>query len=1080
MAATWGRAEIQVDVDGTALPRQVRALAERAGAIGGTTMGDAFNRSFSERLRDGMRTTFGRIGGWFRGIWGRMFNRGGKDIGDSFTAGFQDSMKSFTMTFDKVSKDVVRQTQDIARSARDVDFGRWADDMGRFGQVFEGIGNDMGRLAIGPGLLEDIGELRQVFDDAGDSAQNASKGFTILWRELESGSSSVDETTQKVEKNRRSWRDLARTIGGFGGRMGGGIKNFFGMMNDGLDGNGRALGRNGSAWKRLSANTRQWTLIIGAVISSMQELAGLGSAAGSGLFVLAGGITAVAVGAIGMIAAFGPFIGDLEKVPRALRSSRKAFDEFGKSAKELQEVLSVSVFEDTEAVWKSFGATLKGLQGPVRTLGRSIRGVFEDLASSIAPGTEAFENLSGLIEKSGPIFRTVMGIIGRFGATLLEAFNNPNFQRSIQEMIGWLDTLGRRFDAFVRSPGFDEWLENGRRVFGAFGSLLDTVGQVLNDLVTKESIDRLVDFIGNIERFVSGPGADILNFFGELDIFGLLAKYLADFGDALEPLGPPMIELAEGLNAVVKSGIDTLAPIIRDVAKALAPFVQGIADFVKAHPKEVADALLLIGAGFAAVKAVKIATIATDLLLFSTSVGTGGEVIRKFDTAKLGKIASGIAGIGLIAAATLIPDSFWEQFDMESHVSQNALTGAGFGAMFGGWGIIIGAGIGVITSLFTDFEASFNDVGNGILFTITSGPLGGVQGALASWFAGLVPEEWKTSDNPFERTLAMIADPVTDPGTFLTNLPTDFQTAWDLIQIGMDTFILDWQTKLATIQTDWATMWTAMHTPEFWFTIADSVGTWAAGLIETFGSTTLTIASTWGTFWNNLPGAMAGGTSTVQSTTTTFLSTLWTTFSARTGSIATTWGIFWNNLTRDPQGAISTILGIVQGWLAQLGGMFISGVSGITGGWTRFWSGLAGPVSSAVSTIIGIVQRLFGPIADAIGRVQSLFNMKGPGGGGGGGGAKAGALILGPRRILTGEAGPEAIVPLNRPLSMVNPAVRGLSAVAQGKSDFSGQGAPGAQRIVNISPGAIVVSGVLNPERAAVSVVNRISERVAS
>jgi len=89
-----------------------------------------------------------------------------------------------------------------------------------------------------------------------------------------------------------------------------------------------------------------------------------------------------------------------------------------------------------------------------------------------------------------------------------------------------------------------------------------------------------------------------------------------------------------------------------------------------------------------------------------------------------------------------------------------------------------------------------------------------------------------------------------------------------------------------------------------------------------------------------------------------------------------------------------------------------------------------------------------------------------------------------------GEAGPEALVPLRRPLSQVDPAVRALSAVAQGKmsyGDYAGAGAgggtpvsAGTSRVVNIESGAIVVQGSLAPEATATMTVNRIAERIGA
>lgn len=63
-----------------------------------------------------------------------------------------------------------------------------------------------------------------------------------------------------------------------------------------------------------------------------------------------------------------------------------------------------------------------------------------------------------------------------------------------------------------------------------------------------------------------------------------------------------------------------------------------------------------------------------------------------------------------------------------------------------------------------------------------------------------------------------------------------------------------------------------------------------------------------------------------------------------------------------------------------------------------------------------------------------------------------GRLIGQPTTMLVGEAGPEAIVPLRRPLGMVDPAVRWLSAIAQGKEvpRMGSGGVVGAGKTVNV------------------------------
>lgn len=68
----------------------------------------------------------------------------------------------------------------------------------------------------------------------------------------------------------------------------------------------------------------------------------------------------------------------------------------------------------------------------------------------------------------------------------------------------------------------------------------------------------------------------------------------------------------------------------------------------------------------------------------------------------------------------------------------------------------------------------------------------------------------------------------------------------------------------------------------------------------------------------------------------------------------------------------------------------------------------------------------------------------------------AGNIYTGPTVVGVGEAGAEAIVPLDRPLSMVNPNVRALSAIAQGKAPMPGGAGVGSS--VTVEAGAVVVT----------------------
>lgn len=75
-----------------------------------------------------------------------------------------------------------------------------------------------------------------------------------------------------------------------------------------------------------------------------------------------------------------------------------------------------------------------------------------------------------------------------------------------------------------------------------------------------------------------------------------------------------------------------------------------------------------------------------------------------------------------------------------------------------------------------------------------------------------------------------------------------------------------------------------------------------------------------------------------------------------------------------------------------------------------------------------------------------------------------------------GEDGPEMIVPLRRPLGMIDPAVRDVAAYAQGKSTGNGGGGGGGTVIENVE---VNVYGTGDERRTAVEVVDRMVEVAA-
>jgi hypothetical protein len=144
----------------------------------------------------------------------------------------------------------------------------------------------------------------------------------------------------------------------------------------------------------------------------------------------------------------------------------------------------------------------------------------------------------------------------------------------------------------------------------------------------------------------------------------------------------------------------------------------------------------------------------------------------------------------------------------------------------------------------------------------------------------------------------------------------------------------------------------------------------------------------------------------------------------------------------------------------------------------KFYEGLD-DIAKIPGIIVGYFQGLGARIAAAIGSI----NIDWPSppswmskylGGGFEFPFAAGGVVYGPTRALIGEAGAEAVVPLNRPLSQVDPAVRWLSALAQGKETrMASGGVVGSGKTIDAS-GWIIQSNSEDSKAVAEQVVNRL------
>lgn len=235
-----------------------------------------------------------------------------------------------------------------------------------------------------------------------------------------------------------------------------------------------------------------------------------------------------------------------------------------------------------------------------------------------------------------------------------------------------------------------------------------------------------------------------------------------------------------------------------------------------------------------------------------------------------------------------------------------------------------------------------------------------------------------------------------------------------------------------------------------------AIETWATETLATIGKW---VSDTWADFteWaGRIPGLVADGFARLG----TFLSELPGRIAAWLSSVpdrlSQPFRDAWASVNRTFDNAPSRLAGAIGSVLSAIGGR-LSGV----------WETITGPFRRAWAE----VQRLIGNITNislpGIGNIDlTPWNA-------------AGNIYSGPTVIGVGEAGREAVVPLDRPLSMVNPNVRALSAIAQGKATMATSG--GSDSRIVVQEGAVqVTSRATDPYVVGSIVVDAMADAIAS
>lgn len=633
--------------------------------------------------------------------------------------------------------------------------------------------------------------------------------------------------------------------------------------------------------------------------------------------------------------------------------------------------------------------------------------------------------------------------------------------RGLEEPLGKVaDVIGQIVDDFAEWAASEStmkrlttFIENSARVFD---SLVRTVGKFGDALLTAftnpamvSAVDGLTGWLGDLadgfNNFVNSPaytewvtnGVSVFEHLGGLleslgtALSGLFDKQTTDdlndfidaLGDFLEGPGKSLIDFLDQLDVpgVLVSALNNLGSVIQLLADFLT-------DFMEANPELVKGALEGLATALGAIALVKITSAIVTPIQGLVALATGKN------TSKINKFAAAFAGLG-IALGSIASDPNAENGSAATAAIGGALAGLQFG---GPIGALVGTLAGLISSMISDVF--------------------------------LTPEvkgSWQTGWD-------QLFDPNNYSGMGIGELKLWFQQNL----MGPDPSIPEsgggW---LDQVVTNWANTLEGFKTgvPVFFEGLgqafADGWAAVAAWYDTNFGQP---IEQGWNQFINffavSVPGFFAsagqwfsdGWNGLVKWFTQTFVE-----------PTKTAWRSFVNFWTVEVPAWFNRMVSAFQNGLNRLIAPFTGFFGDVQRNWNNFWSSLGTAANNAWNTVRSVVDRIVAKIreiaSNPFGAIGNLFS---------GQGFASGGVLMGPRRILAGEAGPEAIVPLSRPLNQVDPSVRALSAIAQGLTPMAGGGVVGG-RSITFASGAFQINGALDPQRTALTVANRIAERVA-
>ncbi len=631
MAATWGYAEIETHVDGSALPREIAREAQAAARDGGKAFtvairkemrlaGRAASREFGRALKDMLDTLILSSGAMRRLYQGTIvLRRGFKTLGAGITDFTKNSLNKVTKGFrefgDSIRRDQIKTMAELREG-----FRAMKPSLDDWERSFPLVANAIRRTTVsvrgftqslresGQAIRDDqikvmrdmregframvptVDDLEKSFPRLVRSVRATGRGFRFLGREIKSLGPDMDFLRPATSKLADTFLRLTRTV-----RTHFNVNKAFRSAlketttdidretvaternirtkREGVSGLRKFL----SNWKRLPHGFRQAVFWTGLVITAMGTLSVLTSALSGTIVALVTILGGLATGAGLAVAGFSGLYAENAKLTAGAQASKDALSELGGAFRELQGVITNNMFANmADSISNITNTLLPALESNIAAfasnVGENLGRIFDALSSPAG-----IENFKALIDGFGPIFTSMTDAVIGFGGALANILiaSLPTAQ-AFADAIG---DVGQRFLEWTASEEgrarLEQFFDTAERIMPQVVDLVVALSDALAGLVTETTISGTETFINALIDFMPTLG-EIVNIISNLNVFGILAAALQTIGALIEPLIEPLSEFATILGTILIEGLQSLMPYVDELGRALAPVLEVI------------------------------------------------------------------------------------------------------------------------------------------------------------------------------------------------------------------------------------------------------------------------------------------------------------------------------------------------------------------------------------------------------------------------------------------------------------------------------------------------------------------------